>query len=134
MAPLGPTERTAEQVRWAIAELRDPHKRALHEFFWPACESLPVDLHALTELLGRLPSTLPGNAPLAEVLQDLAGELLGEPEPFEIGPDLAAWIEEVLAPRERKARAPELCADALDLSELFPLPLASDKDDSHGQG
>lgn len=31
--PLGPRERTAELVRTALAELRDPRKRALHEWW-----------------------------------------------------------------------------------------------------
>jgi hypothetical protein len=31
--PLGPAERTAERVRAAVAELRDPRKRALHELW-----------------------------------------------------------------------------------------------------
>ena len=134
MAPLGPKERGAEQVRWAVAELRDPHRRALHEFFWPACESLPVDAKALAELLDRLPQALPGGAPLAEVLQDLAGELIPEPPPFEVPPELSSRIDLLLAPRPPASRAPELCPDALDLPELFPLPLASDKDAGHGQG
>ena len=33
--PLGPRERTAEMVREALAELRDPRKRVLHEW-WAA--------------------------------------------------------------------------------------------------
>lgn len=132
MAPLGSKERTAEQVRWAVAELRDPHKRAVHEFFWPACASLPMDARRLTELLERLPTALPGEATLAEVLQDLAGELVPEPPPFVLPPELAAHLAGLLAPRPRTARAPELCADALDLPDLFPLPTET-KDEPDGQ-
>jgi len=131
MAPLGPRARSAEQVRWAMAELRDPHRRALHEFFWPACESLPIDLERLEALLDKLPSAMPGETPLAEVLQDVAGELIPAPPPFEIPAVLAAKIESLLAVRPRALRAPELCPDALDLFELFPIPT---KDDAHGQG
>ncbi|MBI5545255.1 MAG: hypothetical protein HY901_15300 [Deltaproteobacteria bacterium] len=134
MPPLGPRSRTAEQVRWAIAELRDPHRRALHEFFWPACERLPVDLQRLEELLDRLPSTKPGEAPLAEVLQDLAGELIPEPPAFRLPPELAARVEELLAPRPRIPRAPELCVDALELQALFPIPatVEDEEDGEHG--
>jgi hypothetical protein len=31
--PLGPRERTAEAIRAALAELRDPRKRAVHEWW-----------------------------------------------------------------------------------------------------
>ena len=33
MTPLGPQTRTADRVRVAMAELRDPEKRLLHEFW-----------------------------------------------------------------------------------------------------
>lgn len=128
MAPFGPQARSAEQVRWAIAELREPHRRAVHEFFWPACESLPVDAARLEALLASLPSALPGEATLSEVLRDLAGELIPEPPPFEIPPALAARLERLLAPRPRATRAPEVCADALGLAGLFPLPGKDERD------
>ena len=131
MAPLGPRARTAEQVRWAVAELRDPHRRALHEFFWPVCESLPIDLERLDALLARLPEPVEGAAPLREVLQDLAGERIPEPPPFVVPAALAEKIERLLAVRPRASRAPELCPDALGLAELFPLPA---KDEPHGEG
>ena len=131
MAPLGERSRSAEQVRWAMGELRDPHRRALHEFFWPACESLPIDLARLEALLDKLPKATPGETTLIEVLQDLAGELIPPPPPFELPPALSAKIEALLAMRPRAARAPELCPDALDLHELFPIP---EKDDTHGEG
>jgi hypothetical protein len=131
MAPLGERSRSAEQVRWAMAQLRDPHRRALHEFFWPACESLPIDLARLEALLDRVPQAAPGEATLGEVLQDLAGELVPPPPPFTLPPALSAKIEALLAMRPRAARAPELCPDALDLNELFPIPR---KDDPHGEG
>ncbi|HEY3450474.1 MAG TPA: hypothetical protein VGK67_29230 [Myxococcales bacterium] len=126
MAPLGPAERSAEQVRWAIAELRDPHRRAVHEFFWPACQSLPIDLKRLGELLDRLSAPLPGDATLAQVLQDLAGEIVPVPPPYRIPPELAARLEELLSPAPRLARAPDLCPDSLDLPGLFPLPAVQD--------
>jgi hypothetical protein len=132
MVPLGPRTRSAEQVRWAVAELRDPHRRALHEFFWPACESLPIDLRRLEALLAKLPHAVADEVPLVEVLQDLAGELVPEPPPFAIPEGLAAKIDALLAPCPRTSRAPELCPDALGLDELFPLPMK--KDDAHGQG
>jgi hypothetical protein len=31
VTPLGERERTAELIRWALAELRDPEKRMMHE-------------------------------------------------------------------------------------------------------
>lgn len=128
MAPLGPAERSAEQVRWAIAELRDPHRRAVHEFFWPACQSLPIDLKRLGELLDRLTTPLPGDAPLAQVLQDLAGEIVPLPPPFQMPPELASQLEALLSPPPRTARAPDLCPDALDLPGLFPLPTTRDEE------
>ncbi len=122
MAPLGPRTRTSEQVRWAMAELRDPHRRALHEVFWPSCQGLPIDERRLAELLDRLPHERPGEAPLAELLRDLAGELVPQPPPFVIPRELASRLEQLakVAPR---SRAPEVCADALDLPSLFPLDL-----------
>lgn len=43
--PLGPRERTPESVREALAELRDPRKRTLHEWwargFLPEVEVVP---------------------------------------------------------------------------------------------
>lgn len=134
MAPLGPRERTAEQVRWAIAELREPHRRAVHEFFWPACQSLPIDLERLDELLARLDAGMPGEADLAQVLQDLAGELVPEPPPYAISAEEELRLRALLAPRPRASRAPELCADALDLAKLFPLPAPAEKDHGHGEG
>jgi len=124
MAPLGPAERTAEQVRWAVAELRDPHRRAVHEFFWPACRSLPIDLPRLDALLAKLSPPLPGDAPLAQVLQDLAGELIPAPTPYVLPPGVARRLEVLLAPQPRTSAAPELCPDVLDLPGLFPLPPA----------
>ncbi|MGC4119325.1 MAG: hypothetical protein QM765_33120 [Myxococcales bacterium] len=128
LAPLGPAERSAEQVRWAIAELRDPHRRAVHEFFWPACQSLPIDLKRLDELLARLTTPLPGDAPLAQVLQDLAGELVPVPPQYRMPQELADRLEELLSPAPRTANAPDLCPDSLDLPGLFPLP-APDTDE-----
>ena len=132
LAPLGPAERSAEQVRWAIAELRDPHRRAVHEFFWPACQSLPIDRERLFELLDRLSTPLPGDAPLAQVLQDLAGEIVPLPPPYQLPPELASRLEELLAPAPRAARAPDLCPDSLDLPGLFPLPSAHDPSTEKG--
>ncbi len=133
MPPLGAQARTAEQVRWAIAELRDPHRRTVHEYFWPACTSLPVDTRRLAALLDRLPQERPGEAGLVEVLRDLAGELLPEPRPYALPPDLATRLEALLHVAPRASRAPELCPDALDLPALFPIA-PSGKDDPHGQG
>ena len=33
LTPLGPRERTAENVREALAELRDPNRRLIHEWW-----------------------------------------------------------------------------------------------------
>lgn len=43
--PFGPMERTEERVRAAVAELRDPHKRLVHEVWAeaPAAESSAHD-------------------------------------------------------------------------------------------
>jgi hypothetical protein len=41
--PFGPAQRTAELVRWAVAELRDPARRLKHEWWaegWRAAEVL----------------------------------------------------------------------------------------------
>lgn len=40
--PLGPVPRTADKVRAAMAELRDPHKRLLHEL-WAQLPAVPLD-------------------------------------------------------------------------------------------
>lgn len=40
--PLGPRARTPELVREAMAELREPDKRALHELWWLAPEDGPA--------------------------------------------------------------------------------------------
>ena len=40
--PFGPAARTAEQVRWAMAELRDPRRRLGHEWWargWQSVEA-----------------------------------------------------------------------------------------------
>jgi hypothetical protein len=42
--PFGPSTRTAEQVRWAMAELRDPRRRLVHEWWargWQGLEAGP---------------------------------------------------------------------------------------------
>lgn len=49
--PLGPRPRTAERVRWALSELRDPRKRALHE----AWGALGADLLGGEGLEAELP-------------------------------------------------------------------------------
>ena len=45
--PLGPRPRTAEKVRWAMAELRAPEKRFVHEFWaqgpLPSADSAPME-------------------------------------------------------------------------------------------
>jgi len=134
MPPLGPRARTPEQVRWAIAELRDPHRRALHEFFWPACTSLPIDPQRLEALLDRLPKERPGDTRLVDVLRDLAGELIPEPRPYTLPPEIAQRLAGLLQVPPRTTRVPELCPDALDLPGLFPLGLEDGhKDKPNGQ-
>lgn len=46
--PAGPEERTAELVRWAMAELRDPDRRLFHELFFlqPDQKEAPLNLEA----------------------------------------------------------------------------------------
>lgn len=40
--PLGPRPRGAEEIREALAELRDPERRALHEVFAPPADLAPA--------------------------------------------------------------------------------------------
>ena len=41
--PFGPRSRTAEQVRWAMAELRDPRRRLVHEWWARGWQGLEAD-------------------------------------------------------------------------------------------
>ena len=104
--------RTAEDVRHALSELRDPRRRALHELFCLSPRSEPQVERAL-ELLATVPLAAPAGAPLHTVLAQLAGELVPLPGPYAPHPAVAADLEASLEPAPLSA-AP-VCVDALGL-------------------
>jgi hypothetical protein len=57
--PLGPRARTPELVRWALAELRQPERRLVHEL-WAAAPVAPVAAGALENPLDEKDSAAPG--------------------------------------------------------------------------
>jgi hypothetical protein len=105
--------RTTEQVREAIAQLRDPRRRALHEFFALSPRPPAVDPSSITRLLAAIPLELPDVQPLHALLQQLAGELVPLPPPLTLTPGIEQAMSAALLPTPLKA-AP-VCVDALDL-------------------
>lgn len=114
-----PKDRTAEHVRWAMSELRDPVRRTVHEFFWLSAEPLPVDPTRVEELLSAIPLDLPEHQRVEDLVQKLAGELV---------PALPPWKAPLEARRVLDAAmavdlcAPPICVDALDLADVLALP------------
>lgn len=122
MPPLGgEQERTSEQVRWALGELRDPLKRTVHEFFWLSGQSLPLQTARVEALLKKVAFNLPGGQPMEALVRALGGELL---------PPLPAWKPPAeIAPRLEAALAvppapdlPPLCLEELELEAALHLP------------
>ena len=104
--------RTAEDVRKALSELRDPARRALHELFCLTPRTEPAQPRAMVELT-KVPLAAPEGSPLHVVLSQLAGELVPMPAPYVPHPDVAASLERALeAPAPRSS---PVCVDALGL-------------------
>lgn len=63
--PVGPGSRTADKVRQAMAALRDPERRLVHEV-WARLDPSPPPEDGLDDDLGELPPPEPpGDDPLA---------------------------------------------------------------------
>lgn len=65
--PLGPMPRTADAVRQAMAELRDPQRRLLHELWaqLPATAEAPAPAVGTPHVTPAPQSTIPADAPAA---------------------------------------------------------------------
>lgn len=66
--PMGPGERTAEKVRCAMAELRDPERRLAHEL-WARLD--PAAMPPLTDAESRPPPRRRADAPWPAALSKL---------------------------------------------------------------
>lgn len=120
--PLGtPPSRTSELVRWAMNELRDPQRRALHEFFWLSGEPLPVDVERVSTLLAGIPLEREEAPSVEAMLQAFAGELIPELTGWQGTREQRARFEQVLGP-PAEPPAPPVCFDDLGLPELLGLP------------
>jgi hypothetical protein len=104
--------RTAEDVRHALSELREPSRRALHELFCVSALSEPQPEQALA-VLAQVPLAAPASSPLHTVLSQLAGELVPLPSPQAVSPEVAARLEAALEPPQ--LRTAPVCVDALGL-------------------
>jgi hypothetical protein len=116
-----PPGRTAEMVRWAVAELRDPHKRAVHEFFWLSGTPLPVDGARADEVLQEVPLEIPGRQSVESLVQQFIGELVPLPKPWDPGPEVLRALDAALdLPID--SGVPPLVLDDMDLETLLELP------------
>lgn len=114
---LGDSAWTSEQIRWAMAELRDPRKRAIHEFFHLSSEP-PNDSASVAEWLAAVPVGVERPLQLIDVLSQSAGALVPEPSPLDLSstPGLEDALRASLEPR-RMTHTP-VCIEALDLGLL----------------
>lgn len=108
--------RTAEDVRAAMAELRDPSRRAMHELLALSAEAPPVDQERLREHLERVKVDPTQVQPLHSVLRQMAGTLVPEPAPFTPDAELAQALARSLEPAPPSL--PPACVDELGLE--FP--------------
>ncbi len=111
-----PVPRTADDVRAAMAELRDPRRRAMHELFALSPEPPPVDQERLREHLEGVKLDPAQVQPLHSVLRQMAGTLVPDPAPFTPEPALARALATSLEPAGPSM--PPACVDELGLE--FP--------------